>query len=77
MYCIVMQCYFTECSVEGQVRKRCGIPENCTRTCDNKNEFIECPMDCSITGCYCPQGKVVNKLFNSCMPPNECPASKL
>lgn len=69
-------CFPIECPVEGQKRIRC-IPDNCTQTCDNKNESIQCPMDCNVFGCQCPQGTVVNTLTNQCVQPDNCPASKL
>ena len=34
-------------------------------------------MNCSVNGCHCPQGMVVNTLINRCVPPQTCPASKL
>ena len=65
-----------ECPVEGQVRKRCATPENCTQTCDNRNKSISCSQVCNVNGCECPQGTVINKLTDQCVKPEECPASK-
>ena len=68
--------FSTECPIEGQIRRRCAIPENCTQTCDNRDEPMQCSTDCNFTGCYCPEGMVVNTLINRCVVTQGCPPSK-
>lgn len=63
----------TECPISGQIRKRCAIPESCTRTCDNIKRIIPCPRICNINGCECPNGMVVNNITKQCVEPTKCP----
>ena len=65
--------YFAGCTIEGQVINQCALHPNCTKTCNNTNEFLICTQQCIPYGCECPDGMVVDEDKNECVPINECP----
>jgi len=57
---------------DGKVFNPCGSA--CPTTCDTVGEFIVCTEQCS-SGCFCPDGQVLNEDDGKCIDPAGCPSA--
>ena len=80
MHCLIFryfQLVYLDCSVQGQVVKRCGEDPRCATDCVNRFFFRTCRRICNGTGvCECPAGTIIDKDSNKCVNRSECPKSK-
>ena len=71
LYSLQIEAGLPTCPIEGQVRTECAPHPSCHRACNSTGNEI-CFLSCSINGCVCPNGTVIDWDQNRCVTPNEC-----